>query len=44
MLPVIKYLTRNFLLSYVIGLAAIVGIPVVFLLYGLRRWMKRRKA
>ena len=27
-----------------IGLAAIVGIPVVFLLYGLRRWMKRRKA
>lgn len=27
-----------------IGLAAIIGIPVIFLLYGLRKWMKRRKA
>lgn len=27
-----------------IGVAAIVGIPVIFLLYGLRQWMKRRKA
>lgn len=27
-----------------IGLVAIIGIPVIFLLYGLRQWMKRRKA
>lgn len=28
----------------IIGLAAIIGLPVLFLLYGLRQWMKRRKA
>lgn len=27
-----------------IGIAAIVGIPVIFLIYGLWRWIKRRKA
>ena len=38
----IEYNTMQY--TGLIGLAAIVGIPVVFLLYGLRRWMKRRKA
>ena len=28
----------------IIGLSAIIGLPVLFLLYGLRQWMKRRKA
>ena len=27
-----------------IGIVAIVGIPVIFLIYGLWRWIKRRKA